>query len=218
LSYSEAKRVSKMPQEFGQGSIEGIAASEAGNNGVTGATLIPLLTLGIPGDAVTAILLGSLMIQGIVPGPMLFTQHSTIVYTIMVGLIFVNLAMYLEGKFLLRLFVKITKVPMNFMISVILLLCITGAYAVNNTFFDVMVMLIFGIVGYLLSRQGFPATPMLLAIILGPMAEEGMRQSMIMSGGSPAIFFERPICLAFLLVSAASVVWTVLKRALAVRR
>ena len=218
LSYSEAKRSSKAPQEFGRGSVEGIAASEAGNNGVTGATLIPLLTLGIPGDAVTAILLGSLMIQGIIPGPQLFTQHSAMVYTIMVGLIFVNLAMYLEGRFLLRLFVKITKVPMNFMIPVILLLCITGAYAVNNTFFDVVVMLIFGIVGYVFTRFGFPVTPMLLAIILGPMAEEGMRQSLIMSGGSASIFFKRPICLLFLVISAASIAWHLVREYLPAKK
>lgn len=213
LSYSEARRASRHPEEFGKGSLEGIAASEAGNNGVTGATLIPLLTLGIPGDAVTAILLGSLMIKGIIPGPSLFKQHSVMVYTIMIGLIFVNLAMYIEGRFLLKLFVKITRVPMNFMIPVIVLLCMTGAYAVNNTFFDVMVMLVFGIVGYVFSRYGFPVTPMLLAIILGPMAEEGMRQSMIMSGGSVMIFLQRPICLAFLLISAVSVAWPFIKKA-----
>lgn len=212
LSYSEARRVSRHPEEFGKGSLEGIAASEAGNNGVTGATLIPLLTLGIPGDAVTAILLGSLMIKGIIPGPTLFKQHSVMVYTIMIGLIFVNLAMYIEGRFLLKLFVKITKVPMNFMIPVIVLLCMTGAYAVNNTFFDVMVMLVFGIVGYIFSRYGFPVTPMLLAIILGPMAEEGMRQSMIMSNGSVMIFFQRPICLAFLVIAAGSVMWPFIKK------
>lgn len=211
ISYGEAKRVSKHPEEFGSGSIEGIAASEAGNNGVTGATLIPLLTLGIPGDAVTAILMGSLLMQGIIPGPSLFTQHSLIVYTIMVGLIVVNVAMYLEGKFLLKLFVKITKLPMNLMIPMIVLLCVTGAYAVNNAFFDVAAMMAFGIIGYVLTRMRFPVTPMLMAIILGPTAEEGMRQSLILSDGSYSIFVQRPICLLFLVISVISIIWPVIK-------
>ena len=184
ISYGEAKRVSKHPEEFGSGSIEGIAASEAGNNGVTGATLIPLLTLGIPGDAVTAILM---------------------------GLIVVNVAMYLEGKFLLKLFVKITKLPMNLMIPMIVLLCVTGAYAVNNAFFDVAAMMAFGIIGYVLTRMKFPVTPMLMAIILGPTAEEGMRQSLILSDGSYSIFVQRPICLLFLVISVISIIWPVIK-------
>ncbi len=211
ISYGEAKRVSKTPEKFGSGSLDGIAASEAGNNGVTGATLIPLLTLGIPGDAVTAILLGSLMIQGMIPGPSLFQTHGKVLYTIMVGLIFVNIFMFIEGKFLIKLFVKITKVPMNFMIPVIILLCITGAYAVNNAYFDVLVMLAFGLVGYVFSRFGFPVTPMLLAIILGPTAEESMRQSLIISNGSIKIFFTRPICLAFIILSVLSIALPIIK-------
>jgi len=218
LSYGEAKRVSKRPEEFGKGSLDGIAASEAGNNGVTGATLIPLLTLGIPGDAVTAILLGSLMIQGMIPGPSLFAQHGKTVYTIMVGLIAVNIFMYIEGKFLIRLFIKITKVPMNFMIPVIVLLCITGAYAVNNAYFDVVVMLTFGLVGYVFSRLGFPVTPMLLAIILGPTAEESMRQSLIISNGNASIFFTRPICLAFILISCISIFLPLIRRVLSKKK
>lgn len=212
MSYSEAKRTSKTPELFGHGSLDGIAASESGNNGVTGATLIPLLTLGIPGDAVTAILLGSLMIQGMIPGPSLFVQHGKTVYTIMVGLVLVNIFMFLEGKFLIKLFVKITKVPMNFMIPVIVLLCITGAYAVNNAFFDVIVMLIFGLIGFGFTRLGFPVTPMLLAIILGPTAEESLRQSLIISNSNISIFFTRPICLLFLILSLGSIFLPVIKK------
>lgn len=218
LSYGEAKRTTKKPGEFGQGSLEGIAASEAGNNGVSGATLIPLLTLGIPGDAVTAILIGSLMIQGMIPGPMLFVNYSKTVYTIMVGLIFVNLVMYLEGKFLIKMFVKITKLPMNFLIPVIILLCVTGSFAVNNAFFDVVVMLVFGLIGYTFSRFDFPMTPMLLAIILGPIAEESMRQSLIISENSISIFLTRPICLLFLLLSVISILLPVLKKHVFVKR
>ncbi|MGD9156121.1 MAG: tripartite tricarboxylate transporter permease, partial [Bacillota bacterium] len=189
LSYNEAKRVSKTPEKFGTGHLDGVAASEAGNNGVTGATLIPLLTLGIPGDTVTAILLGALMMQGLTPGPQLFKEHGTVVYTIMVGLICVNIFMYLQAKYFIKGFVRITQVPIRFLIPVLIILCVTGAYAVNNTLFDVKIMLAFGVVGYLLSRVDFPVTPMLLAIILGPMAEISIRQSMILSEGSYLIFF-----------------------------
>ncbi|WHH61017.1 tripartite tricarboxylate transporter permease [Petroclostridium sp. X23] len=212
LSYNEAKRVSKTPEKFGTGHLDGVAASEAGNNGVTGATLIPLLTLGVPGDTVTAILLGALMMQGLTPGPDLFKTHGIVVYTIMIGLIFVNIFMYLQASYFIKGFVRITKVPVNFLIPILIILCVTGAYAANNTLFDVKMILIFGALGYLMTRFDFPVTPMLLAIILGPMAEVSMRQSMILSEGSYAIFFTRPISLIFLILAVLSVIFSSITR------
>jgi putative tricarboxylic transport membrane protein len=212
LSYNEAMRSSKTPEKFGTGHLDGIAAAEAGNNGVTGATLIPLLTLGIPGDTVTAVLIGALMMQGLQPGPALFRDNAPIVYTIMVGLIFVNLFMFVQGKLFVRIFLNVTKIPVNLLIPILLVLCLTGAFAENNTMFDVWMMMLFGIVGYVLLRNDFPVTPLLLARILGPLAEVSMRQSLILSEGSYAIFFTRPICLFFIVVSVLSVLFAVFRK------
>jgi putative tricarboxylic transport membrane protein len=212
LSYNEAIRSSKTPEKYGTGYLDGVAASEAGNNGVTGATLIPMLTLGIPGDTVTAVLLGALMMQGLQPGPALFRDFAPVVYTIMVSLIFVNIFMFIQGKAFVRIFANITKIPVNLLLPILMILCVTGAYAENNTMFDVWMMFIFGAGGYILIRNGFPVTPLLLARILGPMAEISMRQSLIMSQGSYSIFFTRPICLFFLVISVASILFAVLKK------
>ena len=212
LSYNEAIRSSKTPEKFGTGHLDGIAASEAGNNGVTGATLIPLLTLGIPGDTVTAVLLGALMMQGLQPGPALFRDNAPVVYTIMIGLLFVNVFMLIQGKLFVHAFANVTKIPFNLLLPILLLLCITGAYAENNTMFDIWMMIIFGLLGYVLIRNDFPVTPLLLARILGPMAEVSMRQSLIISKGSYLIFFTRPICLFFIIAAFASILFAIFKK------
>ncbi len=211
LSYNEAVRSSKHPSKYGTGCVEGIAAAEAGNNGVTGATLIPLLTLGIPGDTVTAVLLGALMMQGLQPGPGLFRDFAPIVYTIMVGLIFVNIFMFIQGNLFVKIFAQINKIPVKLLLPILLVLCATGAFAENNTMFDVWMMMIFGAVGYVLIRNDFPVTPLLLARILGPLAEVSMRQSLIMSAGSYAIFFTRPITIFFLVLTVLSIIFAVIK-------
>ncbi|WP_179298727.1 tripartite tricarboxylate transporter permease [Evansella halocellulosilytica] len=205
LSYNEAKRVSKNKEEFGKGSLDGIAASEAGNNGVTGATLIPLLTLGIPGDTVTAVLLGALMMQGIAPGPQLFVNYTEMIYTIMIGLAVVNIFMLFQGSFATRVFAKIKSVPINLLIPILLVLCFIGAYAVNNTLFDVKVMLVFGLIGFIMPKLGFPITPMLLGIVLGPIAETSFRQALAVSNGSYMIFITKPISLLFILLAVFSI-------------
>jgi len=205
LSYNEAKRVSKTPEEFGMGHLDSVAAAEAGNNGVTGATLILLLTLGIPGDTVTAVLLGALMMQGLTQGPELFKTQVDIVYTIMVGLIFVNVFMFLQGTYFAKAFANVVKVPTNFLIPILIILCVTGAYAVNIKIFDVKVVIVFGAIAYVLGKADFPVTPMLLAIILGPIAEVSMRRSLLLSEGSYSIFFNRPISLFFLILSVISI-------------
>jgi putative tricarboxylic transport membrane protein len=205
LSYMEARRSSKTPEKFGEGHVNGIAAPEAGNNGVTGATLIPLLTLGIPGDSVTAVMLGALMMQGLTPGPALFQRQGVLVYTIMVGLIFVNMFMFLQGKLFLKAFVNVTRIPTYLLSAIIIVLCVVGSFSVNNSVFEVWIMLIFGFVGYLMLRVNIPVVPMLLAIILGPIAEESMRQSLILSQGSYAIFVTRPISLLFVILTVCSI-------------
>ena len=211
LSYNEAKRASKNKEEFGNGSIDGIVASESANNGVTGATLIPLLTLGIPGDAVTAILLGALMMQGITPGPQLFTDGSFWVYSIMGSLILINLIMFFEGIFFCRFFVNVTRIPQKLLVSLLLVLCVVGSFAVNNSVADVWVMIVFGVLCYGLSKLDYPMTPLVISLVLGGLFETNLRQSLILSKGSFMIFFSRPIALVFLLISFAMLVLSIVK-------
>ncbi|AYY15446.1 C4-dicarboxylate ABC transporter permease [Actinobacteria bacterium YIM 96077] len=198
LSYNEARRSSKNKEKFGKGAREGVAASEAGNNSATSATLIPLLTLGIPGDTVTAVLLGALALQGLRPGPELFVDHADIVYAIMLGLIIIQVMLYVQGRIAARLFARVATVPPNLLIPVLIVLMFVGAYSVNNTVFDTRVMMVFGLVGYIAHRFGFPVVPMLLGIVLGPIAETGFRQALLQSGGDPGVFFTRPLSLTFI--------------------
>lgn len=201
LSYNEARRSSKNKKEYGNGSLEGLAAAEAGNNGVTGATLIPLLTLGIPGDTVTAILLGALLIQGLNPGPQLFTDYGDVMYGIMIGLLVINIILFIQGRLAARLFVKVTSIPMNILIPILISLCFVGAFAVNNSVFDAKVMLAFGAVGFVMSQLGFPVIPMLLGIVLGPIAEPNLRKALINSSGDWTIFLTKPLSLIFIVLA-----------------
>ncbi|TCS42526.1 tripartite tricarboxylate transporter permease [Reinekea marinisedimentorum] len=205
VCYNEAKRVAKNPDEFGQGSVQGLAAAEAGNNGVTGGSLVPLLTLGVPGDAVAAVLLGALIIQGLTPGPLLFSQNPEIVYGIFSSMLVGNIIMLLVGLLGIRFFCKITEVPKILMIPIIIFLSIVGAYAINNSMFDVGIAIGFGVLGFLLSKMDVPSSPILLAIILGPMAEQNLRKSLLMFEGSWSFLYERPIALAFILLAVFSV-------------
>ena len=206
LSYDRAKKSSKTPEEFGKGSIEGIAAAESANNAVTGATLIPLLTLGIPGDAVVAILIGAFMINGLIPGPNLFTEHTVTIYAIMVGLIFVNIFMFLQGKFLTRFFAKLALVPVELMTPLIVILCLTGAYSINNSLFDVYVSVITGLAAYVLIKFNYSVIPVLLGYVLGPLIESNLRRSLLISQGDLSIFFKRPISLIFIVIMVLSLV------------
>ena len=212
LAYNEAKRASKAPEQFGRGSLEGIAASEAANNGVTGATLIPLLTLGIPGDTVTAILLGAFLMQGISPGPSLISSRPEIVYTIMVSMIAINLFMVLQGKFFVRIFARVIKIPAALLVPLLITLCVIGSYACNNSIFDVKLAILFGLVGYVLSKLDIPLTPMVIAIVLGGIAESNLRRGVAMASGSYSIFFTRPISLFFILVSIVSLCYPTIRR------
>lgn len=201
VSYGEAKRFSKKPEEFGKGNPEGVSAPEAANNACTGGAMIPLLTLGIPGDAVTAVMLGALMVQGIQPGPMLFTNHAEIVYTLFIGMLIANLLILFYGFLGIRLFTKILTIPKVILTPIILILCIVGSYAVGNNFFDVWVMLIAGIIGYFMNRYEFPTSPIILALILGPMLEANLRRSLLLSNGDPSILITRPISLILILLA-----------------
>ena len=198
FSYNTAKNLSKHPEEFGHGSVEGIAAAESANNAVTGATLIPLLTLGIPGDGTVAIMLSALMINGLNPGLSLFTTDGDIMYAIMLGLILVNLFMLLQGKFLTTLFAKVVSIPQEILTPIIVIFCFAGAYSVNENYFDVGVALIFGVLAWVLRKLELPPVPILLGLVLGSMTETNFRRALLISNGNPSIFFQSIYCKIFL--------------------
>ena len=197
LSYSEARRTSKNKANFGKGEIEGVAAAEAGNNGVAGATLIPLLALGVPGDVITAIIIGAFMIHGLQPGPMMFVLNVDIIYGLFIGLIVSSVMLFAVGSVAIRAFRYVADVPKRILMPAVLVLCIYGVFAVNNNIFDVGVMFVMGWLGYVMYRTRIPAAPFLIAFILGPLLEDNFRQSMLMSGSDLAVFFRGPITWTF---------------------
>ncbi len=205
FSYDRAKAISKHKEEFGNGSVEGIAAAESANNAVTGATLIPLLTLGIPGDGCVAIMLSALMINGLNPGLSLFTTQGDIMYAIMIGLLFVNLFMLLQGKYLTRLFAKVVSIPQEILTPVIVIFCFAGAYSINKSYFDIGVTLAFAVIAWLLYKLDFPTVPILLGLVLGNMTETNFRRALLISKGSPVIFVSSIYCIVFLILIASAV-------------
>ena len=207
VAYNEAKRWSKHPEEFGKGAPEGIAAPEAGNNAVTGGALVPLLTLGIPGDSATAIMLGALMMVGITPGPLLFVEQTESVYTIIIGLFLANLFMGLIGYAGVRLFAKIADVPKWIMTPIVFLFCIVGTYALNHTFGDIVVMFVAGIAGYVLLKLGFSVPPIILGMILGKTIENNFRRAYVIYDGDFSVFFTRPISLVLLVIAFISLIY-----------
>ena len=194
LGYNTAKQFSKKPEDFGRGSIEGVAGSEAANNAVTGGSLIPTLTLGIPGESVTAVLMGGLIIQGLQPGPELFTKYAPMTYTFFAGFVIVQFFMLLIGLGGCRIFAHISKLSDAVLIPCIFVLCVVGSFAINNSFVDVVIMFIFGIMGYLMRKLGLNTAAVVLALILGPIGERGLRRSLTLSGNDITILFSTPIC------------------------
>jgi putative tricarboxylic transport membrane protein len=217
LSYSEARRNSPNRKNFGKGELEGVAASEAGNNGVAGATLIPLLALGVPGDVITAIIIGAFMIHGLQPGPMMFIQNANIIYALFMGLMISSVLLLIFGYMAIRMFRFIADVPKSLLFPSVFVLCVFGVYAVNNSIFDIGVMFVMGWLGYVMFRMGIPAAPFLIAFILGPLLEDNFRQSMLMSGGSADILFSSPITWTFWSLTALALV-ALVRRGLSDRR
>ena len=201
LAYSEAKRFSKTPEMYGKGCVEGIAATESSNNAVCGGALIPLLTLGVPGDIITAIMLGALMIQGLTPGPLLFVEHPVTVYGIFAAFIIANIMMLVCGLIAVRGAGKIIAIPGAVLMPIVITLCVVGGYAVNNSTFDLLVVAIFGTVGYLMIKCDFPQPPLLLAMILEPIAEANFRRALTISQNDYSIFYTSPVACIILLVS-----------------
>ena len=201
IAYSSARRNSKTPEMYGKGTLEGIAATESANNAVTGGALIPLLTLGVPGDVVTAVMLGALMIQGMTPGPLLFHEQGTLVYSIFISLFIANIFMLVLGYASVRLLAKIVLIPGGILMPLVTTLCVVGGYALNNSNFDLAVMLGFGFLGYVMTKAAIPLAPLLLAMILSGIIETNFRRALSLSNNDFSVFFTRPVCAAFLAIS-----------------
>ena len=214
MSYNEARRLSPRRDNFGKGELEGVAAAEAGNNGCAGATLIPLLSLGVPGDIVTAVMLGAFMMHNLTPGPLLFQENIVVVYAIYIGILATSLLMLISGMCCIRAFSKIVHIPKAVLFPIILLVCCYGSFSINNSMFDVLVMGLLGVMGYVLALFKFPEAPLLVAFVLGPLFEDNLRRSLIISHGSSAIFFSSVICWIFFaltLLSLGYTMFTILK-------
>ncbi len=193
MAYGVAKSMAKDPETFGKGNVSGVVAPESANNAASTGSMLPMLTLGIPGSPTTAILLGGMVIWGLEPGPMLFVEHKDFVWGLIASLYAANLFTLLINVAFIPVFIWMLKMPFTILAPIIFILCVVGGYAPTQDMHDIWLMLIFGVVGYLLRKLDYPMAPVVLAIVLGPLAEASMRQSLIISSGSFAIFFNRPI-------------------------
>jgi len=211
VAYSEARRSSKNPKNFGRGEIEGVAASEAGNNGVAGATLIPLLALGIPGDVITAVILGAFMVHGLQPGPVLFQTNLVLIYALFVGIMLSSIFLLIFGHVAIRAFRRIADIPKSVLMPGVLVLCAFGSYAMNNSLFDVLVMMCAGILGYLMWLTNIPVAPFLIAYILAQPLEDNFRQSLLMSQTNIDIFFRSAITWIFWALTVLSIALAVFR-------
>ena len=212
LAYNEAKRWSRKPEEFGQGSVEGVAAPECANNAVTATALVPLLGLGIPGSNSAAILLGGLLLHGLTPGPMLFVQNPEVVYGLYAGLLVANLAMLLLGLAILGPCLWLVSRPKPYLMAFILALVVSGVYAIDASLFDVAVALGAGVLGYALRSLGVPQLPLVLGVVLGFMVESNYRRALVISGGSHAVFVQDPVALGLLVAAAALIAFSLARK------
>ena len=202
VSYVVEKRFSKHPERFGHGAIEGVAGPESANNAAFGGGLVPLFGLGIPPSVVSALLFAALMIHGIQPGPFLIPEHPDVFWGLVASMYLGNIMLLIINLPLIGVWVQVLKVPQWLLFPLILLFCIIGAYAINNSFFDVGVMMFFGVLGYVMRRFEYEAAPLVLAFVLGPIFEKSLRQSLKLSGGSFSIFFTRPLSATLLVLAA----------------
>lgn len=215
LVYSMEKKISKKPEEFGKGASAGLSAPEAANNATVGGALIPLFTLGIPGSGTTAILLGALMMLGLQPGPLMFEKSGDIIWAAIAGLLLANLLLLLLNIIFVPAFASLIQKSDAYLGPIIASLCIIGVFLLNNSMFDVGLMVFFGVFGYFLRKFGFPLAPLVLAVILGPILEENLRQSLMISDNQINIFFTKPISLVLLLVSFVIIFLPLIRRIIA---
>ncbi|MDH3230105.1 MAG: tripartite tricarboxylate transporter permease [Alphaproteobacteria bacterium] len=207
IAYDYTRRTSNNPDDYGKGVLEGVAAPESANNAVTGGALIPMMTLGIPGDPVTAILIGALLVHGLAPGPLLFMERADFAYTVIFSFFWANIFNLIIALAGLRLLVKLLALPKAALMPAIAIFCVIGSYALRNSFFDVQVMFAFGLLGLAMRWVGMPVVPLLLALVLGAQLEEHLRVALTASQGDISVFFTSPFSLLFLCLSAVSIIW-----------
>ena len=217
LAYSVVKKTSKYPEKFGTGIIDGIVASEASNNAVIGGAMVPLIALGIPGDANTAMLLGALMIHGLTPGPALIRNNGDLVYAIFAAVAICSLIMLIVEFWGMRIFVQLLRIPKHLLLPMVMILCCVGAFSVNGSIFDVYVLIGFGILGFLLAKNGFPRAPLVLGMVLGSDLERNLRQALQLSKNSLAPFVTRPISCFFFVIICIVIISTAISQAKARR-
>ena len=201
LSYAMEKKVSRNPEKFGKGAIEGVAGPESANNAATGGAFIPLMTLGIPPNIIMAMLLGAFMIHGVTPGPLMMKQNPGLFWGVITSMYIGNFMLLVLNLPLIGLWVQVLKIPYKILFPLILLFCLIGVYSVNNAVFDIFIMIIFGIVGYLMKKFEYEGAPLVLAFVLGPLLENNLRKSLIMSQGDFSIFFTRPLAATSLVIA-----------------
>ena len=206
MSYSVEKSISKKPERFGKGAMAGLAGPEAANNGASAGAMVPLLTLGIPGSAATAVLLAAFLMWGLQPGPLLMEQNPEFAWGLIASMYLGNVMLLLVNIFMIPAFASVARVPFRVLAPIIIVICVLGAYTVNSNMIEVFVMLGCGVLGFFMRRYGFSPAALVIALVLGPLAEETLRQTMIISGGSADIFFERSSSVAIMVVLAAIIV------------
>ena len=209
IAYGVEKRVAKNPERFGKGAIEGVASPESANNSATSTSFIPLLTLGIPPNVVLAVLYGAFLIHGILPGPLMIQEHPDVFWGLLGSMYIGNVMLLVLNLPLIPLWVQVLRIPDRVLYPLILLFCVVGAYCINNNVFDIFVMVAFGIFGYLFKKFGYEGAPLILGLVLGPMFEVNLRRSLLISHGSFAIFFTRPIALIAIIVCAALLLFNI---------
>ena len=206
LAYEQSKRMSKHPEEFGHGATDGVIASEASNNSVSAGDLVPTLALGVPGDAVTAVMLGALLIHGVQPGPLLMVNHATLAYGVIFGYLVATILTLIIQLGGMRLFVRLVHIPYDIMVPGILVLCGLGSYVINNRLFDVWVLLGFGLLGYFMVKHGFELTPFILGFLLEPLAESNIKRA-LQTNPDLTVFVTRPMSGFLLLLAALTVAY-----------
>ena len=211
ISYSEAKRSSKNRDKLGTGEPDGLIAAESANNAVTGSAMVPTLALGIPGDPVTAVMLGTFIVHGITPGPRLFTQHLDIVYAIFLILIAVNVVMFIVGAIGAQAFTRALRIPEPILMAMVSVIALIGAYGVRGNPIDLLTAFVAGVIGFVMRKNGFPLAPMVIGMVLSQMIENSLRQGLLITRGDFGAFFHRPIALTLFILTAAILVWPAVK-------
>jgi putative tricarboxylic transport membrane protein len=212
LSYDVERRSSKTPEKFGKGMIEGVAGPEAANNAAAGGSMVPLLALGIPGSGTTAVMLAAFQLYGLRPGPLLFTQNASLVWGLIASLYISNALLLLLNLPLVGIWTRLLDVPKPLLIAAVLVFSMLGAYAVNNSVFDLVLIFVLGVISFFMRRHDFPIAPAIVGIVLGPLIEQEFRRSLAISVGNPGIFFTRPVSAVILLLAGLSIAWPLISR------